>query len=101
MIILPFSLMVQVLYELRDFEVDRETKVTNTIQRLGRFDTKRLLIACGATAVIGFTIIFIFLAIPAEFKIVIFFSSLFLAIVLASRVNRFLKTYFAKTSSEV
>lgn len=100
MIILPFSLMVQVLYELRDFEVDRRTNVTNTIQRLGRFDTKRLLIACGAIAVIGFAVIFMFLAIPPEFEIVIFFSSLFLAFVLASRVNRFLKTYFAKDSNE-
>ncbi len=96
MIILPFSLMVEILYELRDFNVDRKANITNTIQRFGRFDIKNLLITSGVVTIIGFTVIFF--AIPSEYKMVILFGSIFLAIVIVSKVNRFLKMYCSKTS---
>lgn len=92
MIILPFSLMVEVLYELRDFNVDKNTNIRNTIQRLGRFNMKKLLIASGMTAIIGFAIIFaiIFPTVPSEYGIVVLLGSIFLAIAIVSKVNRFL-----------
>lgn len=99
MIIIPFSLMVEVLFELRDFGVDRETNVKNTIQRLGRFGPKKLLVASGAIAVAGFVIIF--LAIPFEYKIAVLFSSLLLAILIASKVNSFLKANCLKASNRI
>ena len=88
MIILPFSLMVEVLYELRDFNVDRDTNIRNTIQRLGKVNMKKLLIASGATALVGFTLIF--LTVQSEYGILIILGSIAVAIALASKVNNFL-----------
>jgi len=67
MIIIPYSLIIQVLFELKDFKVDKKTKIKNTIQKLGGFDTKKLLIFLGAIAIIGF-IILIF-TVPSEYHI--------------------------------
>ena len=96
MIILPFSLMVEILYELRDFNVDKNTNIRNTIQRLGKFDIKKLLIASGVITIVGFTIIFF--TIPSEYGIVILLGSVFLAIIIVSKVSNILKTYYSKTS---
>ena len=96
MMILPPSLMVEILYELRDFSVDREANITNTIQRFGKLNVKNLLITSGIITAIGFTIIFF--TIPVEYRIVILLGSIFAAIVIVSKVNRFLKMYYSKTS---
>jgi 4-hydroxybenzoate polyprenyltransferase len=88
MIILPFSLMVEVLYELRDFNVDRDTNIRNTIQRLGKINMKKLLIVSCATALIGFTLIF--LTIQSEYGILIILGSIVVGIALVSKVNNFL-----------
>ena len=91
MIIIPFSLMIEILFELRDFNIDKKTNVRNTIQRLERFDIKKLLFSSGIIAAIGFTIIFF--TIPSDYKIVILTGSIFLAIVIISKVNKFLNKY--------
>ncbi|UCE43741.1 MAG: UbiA family prenyltransferase, partial [Candidatus Bathyarchaeota archaeon] len=96
MIISPFSLMVEILYELKDFNADKNTNIRNTIQRLGKFDIKKLLITSSVIAIVGFTIIFFTL--PSEYKIVILFGSAFLAIIIVSKINKFLKTHYSKTS---
>ncbi|UCE29281.1 MAG: UbiA family prenyltransferase [Candidatus Bathyarchaeota archaeon] len=91
MMILPPSLMVEILFELRDFSVDRKSNITNTIQRFGKLNVKNLLITSGVTTAVGFTIII--LTIPSEYRIVILLGSIFAAIVIVSKVNRFLKMY--------
>ena len=96
MIIIPFSLMIEILFELRDFNIDKKTNIRNTIQRLERFDIKKLLFALGIIATIGFAIIFF--TIPSDYKIVILTGSIFLAIVIISKVNKLLKLYSSRTS---
>jgi 4-hydroxybenzoate polyprenyltransferase len=98
MIIIPSSLMVEILFELKDYTVDKKTNIRNTIQKLGRFDIKKLLITLGVVTTVGFTIIFF--TIPSEYKIVILLGSIFLAILIVSKVNKFLKLYYSKTSSK-
>jgi len=95
MIIVPFSLMVEIFFELRDFNVDKKTNIRNTIQRFGRSNIKKLLIASGATTIAGFTIIFF--TIPSEYKIVILLGSIFLAIITISKVNKLLESYCSQT----
>jgi len=58
MIIIPSSLIIQVLFEMRDFNVDKKTKINNTIQKLGKFDIKLSLIFLGIIATAGFAAIF-------------------------------------------
>jgi 4-hydroxybenzoate polyprenyltransferase len=96
MIIIPFSLMIEILFELRDFNIDKETNIRNTIQRLERFDLEKLLFALSIIAAIGFAIIFF--AIPSDYKIIILTVSIFLAIVIISKVNKLLKLYSSRTS---
>ena len=91
MIIIPFSLMVEIFFELGDFNVDKKTNIKNTVQRLGRFDMKKLLISFGVITIIGFTIIFF--AIPSEYRTVILLGSIFLAIIIVSKVNKLLRLY--------
>jgi len=57
MIIIPYSLTIQILFELKDFEVDKKTRIRNTIQKLGKFDIKKLLIFISVIAIIGFIIL--------------------------------------------
>lgn len=35
LIIVPYSLTIQILFEMKDFEVDKKTRIRNTIQKLG------------------------------------------------------------------
>lgn len=95
MIIIPFSLMVEIFFELRDFNVDKKTNIKNTVQRLGTFDMKKLLITLGVITTTGFTIIFF--TIPSEYKIVILLSSIFLGIIIISKVSKLLELYCSQT----
>lgn len=96
MIIMPFSLMIEIIFELRDFNIDKETNIRNTIQRLERFDIRKLLFALSIIATIGFTIIFF--SITSDYKIIVLAGSIFLAIAIISKVNKLLKLYSQKTS---
>ena len=91
MIIMPFSLIIEILFELRDFQVDKETNIRNTIQRLERFDIKKLLFVFSTIATIGFAMIIY--PLPSEYQIAITGGSIFLAILIVSKVNKFLKLY--------
>lgn len=95
MIVIPFSLMVEIFFELRDSNVDKKTNIRNTIQRLGRFNMKKLLITLGVITITGFTIIFF--TIPSEYKIVILLSSIFLGIIIISKVSKLLELYCSQT----
>ncbi|UCE16623.1 MAG: UbiA family prenyltransferase [Candidatus Bathyarchaeota archaeon] len=95
MIIIPFSLMIEIFFELRDFNVDKKTNIRNTIQRFGRSNIKKLLITSGAITIAGLTIIFF--TIPSEYKVVLFLGSIFLAILTVSKVNKLLESYCPQT----
>jgi len=95
MIIIPFSLMTEIFFELRDFNVDKKTNIKNTIQRFGKSNIKKLLIASGVTTITGLTIIFF--TIPSEYKIVLLLGSIFLAILTISKVNKLLESYCPQT----
>lgn len=95
MIVIPFSLMVEIFFELRDSNVDKKTNIRNTIQRLERFNMKKLLITLGVITITGFTIIFF--TIPSEYKIVILLSSIFLGIIIISKVSKLLELYCSQT----
>lgn len=91
MIIIPSSLMVEIFYESRDFNVDKKTGIRNTIQKLGRFNINKLLIPLSVIAIAGFIIIFF--TISSEYKIVILLSSIFLGIAIMSGINRTSKSH--------
>jgi 4-hydroxybenzoate polyprenyltransferase len=58
MIIIPFSLINQLMGELNDFKVDKETKNINTIQKFERINMRKIIIFCGMVMFIGFSTIF-------------------------------------------
>jgi 4-hydroxybenzoate polyprenyltransferase len=57
MVIIPSSMINEMLHEMSDFEVDSLTGVTNTIQSLGRSDVDRLLALLVLISVVGASII--------------------------------------------
>jgi 4-hydroxybenzoate polyprenyltransferase len=90
MIIIPFSLMVEIFYELKDYNVDKKTSIQNTVQKFGRFNVRRLLFTSGVIVIIGFIIIC--LNIPSERMIVILLGSICLGVIIIPRITRFLKS---------
>ncbi len=85
MIVVPFSLMNEVIHEMGDFEVDKQTEINNTVQRFEGFDLTKLLIAMLATVVIGCSIIV--LTIPQEYRILSLSISLFFGVPMFYRMN--------------
>jgi 4-hydroxybenzoate polyprenyltransferase len=59
MIIVPISVMNEILHELKDYEIDKETMIKNTVQRFERSDIKRFLLVMLGLFIIGFFIIII------------------------------------------
>jgi hypothetical protein len=57
MIIIPFSLINQLMGELNDFKVDKETNNINTIQKFKRIDMRKIVIIFGIVTFIGFSTI--------------------------------------------
>ena len=57
MIVVPFSLMNEVIHEMKDYDVDKETKIKNTVQRFEGFDITKLLIVIVAIIVVGSAVI--------------------------------------------
>ena len=91
MIIIPISLMTEIFGELRDFDVDKKSKINNTIQNFGRFNIKKLLIISSVAVITGFiTILF---TIPSEYKIIALLVSVFIGIMVINRMNTIFKGY--------
>lgn len=67
MIIVPFSLMNEIMHELLDFEVDRDTEISNTVQMFGGFDVRRLLLVLSVIVVVGAAIVVYSLS--AEYRV--------------------------------
>jgi 4-hydroxybenzoate polyprenyltransferase len=91
MIIVPASLMILVIVQVRDFNIDKKTNIKNTVQKLGKFDIKKLLVVLSIPVIAG--LIIIFLNIPSEYHIVILLISIFLGIGMIFWLKRLLKSY--------
>jgi 4-hydroxybenzoate polyprenyltransferase len=57
LIIIPFSLINQLMGELNDLKVDKETNNINTIQKFKRIDMRKIVIIFGIVTFIGFSTI--------------------------------------------
>lgn len=57
MIVVPFSLMNEIMHELVDFDVDEVTEISNTVQMFGGFDVRKLLVALSVAVVVGVSVI--------------------------------------------
>lgn len=85
MIIVPFSLMNEIIHEMKDFDVDKKTKINNTVQRFEGFDITRLMMASIVMIVIGCSIIVF--AVPPKYRIISFSISLLVGIPMIHRMN--------------
>jgi 4-hydroxybenzoate polyprenyltransferase len=68
MIIVPFSLMNEIMHELLDFEVDRDMEISNTVQMFGGFDVRRLLLVLSVLVLVGAAVIVYSLS--AQYRVV-------------------------------
>ncbi len=85
MIIVPFSLMNEIMHELVDFEVDKETEISNTVQMFGGFNVRKLLIALSVTVIIGVSIIV--LSLSPQYRVVGLVISLLIVVPAIYRMN--------------
>lgn len=85
MIVIPFSVMNEVLGELKDLDVDKKTNINNTIQKFKGLNIKMFFITLVIIVIIGFSIIIF--TIPPEYKIINISISLFLGIVAIFRLK--------------
>ena len=85
MIIVPISVMNEILHELQDYEVDRDTEITNTVQRFERSDIKRFLFALLGLVVVGFSLIIFTL--PVENRLITIPVSVVVGIFTLYRLN--------------
>ena len=68
MIIIPFSVMNEMFGELRDFNVDKITDITNTIQKLEKDNLRKIIMGLTFLAILGFTLVM--LTFPAENRLI-------------------------------
>jgi 4-hydroxybenzoate polyprenyltransferase len=85
MIIVPFSLMNEIIHELIDFEVDKETEISNTVQLFGGFNVRKLLVVLSVTVIIGVSLIV--LSLSAQYRIVGLAISLLIVVPAIYRMN--------------
>ena len=75
-VLITFSAAAEIFQELRDFEVDKKTKINNTIQKFGKFDPAALIIVLGMIATLGFGLLFY--TIYLDLNIIVFTPLIFL-----------------------
>jgi 4-hydroxybenzoate polyprenyltransferase len=85
MIIVPFSLMNEIMHELIDFQVDKETEINNTVQMFGGFNIRNLLIALSVLVVIGVSLIIVSLS--AQYRTIGLATSLLIVVPAIYRMN--------------
>ena len=85
MIIVPISMMNEILHELKDYEVDKATQIRNTVQSFEKPQIKRLLYALLIVMIAGFAIIIFTL--PPQNRIINAPVSLALGSVAVYRMN--------------
>jgi hypothetical protein len=77
--------MNEVIHEMGDFDVDKQTEINNTVQRFEGFDLTKLLFAMLATVVIGCSIIVF--TIPQEYRMISLSISLFFGVPMFYKMN--------------
>jgi 4-hydroxybenzoate polyprenyltransferase len=85
MIVIPFSMMNEIIHELKDYDVDESTNIKNTVQKFERSDIKKGLIILASIAIVGFSIII--LTMPQENRLINVSMSLLLGIAALFRLN--------------
>jgi len=85
MIIVPFSLMNEIIHEMKDFDVDKKTKINNTVQRFEGFDITKLIVASVVIIIMGCSIIVF--TIPPKYTIIGLLISLSFGILTIHRMN--------------
>jgi 4-hydroxybenzoate polyprenyltransferase len=78
--------VIEIFGELKDFEVDKQTGISNTVQKFEGFDIKKLLFTLAALIITGFSIIIF--TIPNEYKIINISISLIVGFLAIYRMNR-------------
>ncbi len=91
MIIIPFSVLIELFGELKDFEVDKKTNINNSIQNLSKFKSKLFILSLLGTIVTGFLLVLY--TIPPEFRAINFSVILFVGIIGMFRIGRRAKQY--------
>ncbi len=85
MIIVPFSMMNEVIHELKDFDVDKKTKINNTVQRFVGFDITKLMVTSVMIIVLGCC--FIVFTVPPKYAIITTLISLSLGTFTIYKMN--------------
>ncbi len=91
MIIIPFSVLIELFGELKDYEVDKKTNINNSIQNLSRFKIKIFTLSLLGTIVIGFSLVLY--TIPPEFRAFNFSITLLVGIIGLIRIGRRARQY--------
>jgi 4-hydroxybenzoate polyprenyltransferase len=57
MIIVPFSVMNEIIQEMRDFEIDKRTNIENSVQKLEGFNIKNIFLGLSLIVLFGFSLV--------------------------------------------
>lgn len=87
MIIVPYSFSSCIFQQLRDYKVDKEVKIDNTIQNFGRYNPTKLFTVLLVIPILGFIMLCTTLSIENIFLSL----SIFLGAILFFRCDRFFK----------
>ncbi len=68
MIIVPFSMMNEIIHELIDFDVDKRTEINNTVQRFEMLDASRMMMILSVIIITGLSIMIY--TIPPRYKFI-------------------------------
>lgn len=85
MVIVPASMINEIIQEMNDFDVDSETSINNTIQRFERSDVNRLLAFLVVIVVVGLSIILF--SVPLGHRVINLLLSVFVGVVVVLRVR--------------
>ena len=85
MVIIPFSLINEILQQYQDFEVDKKTNVNTTVQKFDSSYITKLLATLVLIVIVGLSIIIF--SIPFQFRIVNLIISVITGVLVIYRVN--------------
>jgi len=93
MMIIPFSIASDIFQELRDFNADKEGGVNNTVQKLGKFNPRKLFAILGIIIGTGFVTLCSTLDRSSIFFSVFLPFSILLGVIILLKCDKYLKMY--------
>ena len=93
MMIIPFSIASDIFQELRDFNTDKEGGVNNTVQKLGKFNPRKLFAILGIIIGTGFVALCSTLDRSSIFFSVFLPFSILLGVIILLKYDKYLKMY--------